>query len=112
MNYKDAGPDWKTSRKIVNSADMTSLTDITDAPDKKLVLTDLLISVDTAMNVTIKEETTGVILCGPIYLAANSTVQVTTRGEMSKTTTIGKKVQAIASAAGNITIEAWWYTEA
>jgi hypothetical protein len=111
----DAGPGWTTGHTPTNSADMSAAAaDVTAAPaaGQRLVLTDLTISVDTAMSVTITEETSGTVMHGPFYMAANSTIQITTRGRMSKLATAGKKYQAQSSAAGNITVETWYFSEA
>lgn len=110
---KDAGPSWEAQRKVVNSADMSTATNITDAPDAstyKQVLTDVVISAGAAMTVTLKEETSGTVFGGPYYLAANSTVQITPRGKW-KLATANKRWQAQASATGNVTVETFWYEE-
>lgn len=114
---KDGGPAWTTVRgasgEPVNSADMTTAAAVTDAPTsgQKLVIDDLLVSTDTAMNVTFLEETSGTVIRGPIYLAANSTTQITLRG-LTKLPTVNKKLMCDASAAGNITVEAVYHSEA
>jgi len=104
--------EFQTTHTVTNSADMTSGADVTPAPasGKRLVITDLIISVDTAMSVTLREETSGTTLHGPYYLPANGTIQITPRGEASRLATVDKKVQAIASATGNITVETWAYS--
>lgn len=111
---KDAGENWAATHTVTNSADMTSAANVSPAPTggQKLVLTDLVITVDTAMSVTIKEETSGTTIHGPFYMAANSSFQITTRSRMSKLATADKKYQAQASVAGNITVETWVYSEA
>lgn len=111
----DAGFATTTAHKRVNSANATAGIDITDAPTsgQKRVLVDLVISTDTAMNVVIEEETSGTDFHGPYYLPANGSMQITTRATpMSKLATADKKYRAIASAAGNLTIETWSYSEA
>ena len=110
----DDGAAWTSVHTIVNSADMQAATNISGAPaaGKKLVLTDLVISVGAAMNVTIKEETSGTVVHGPYYMPANSVLQVTTRSRLSKLATADKHYAAVASAAGSIAIETWCYDEA
>lgn len=110
----DGGSSWTSVHTVVNSSDMTTEANVSPAPasGQKLVLTDLLVSVDTAMSVTIKEETSGDVVHGPFYMAANSVVQLTTRSKMSKLETADKKLQAVASVSGNITVETWVYSEA
>lgn len=109
----DAGSLWVATHTITNSADMTAGANVSGVPlaGEKLVLTDLVISTDTAMNVTIKEETSGTVMHGPYYLPANGTIQLTTRSKMSKLATADKHYQAIASIAGHITVETWTYSE-
>lgn len=113
----DAGPGWASvlgaSSAAVTSADMSGAdAAITDAPatGQKIVLTDVLISVDTAMRVDLKEETSGTLLAR-LYLPANGTAQWTPRGK-TKLATAGKRVMARTSAAGNIAITAHSYSEA
>lgn len=112
----DVGPSWTSLHKVINSADMSGagIAKIIDDPAAglKFVLTDIIISVATAMNVTLKEETGGAVLGGPYYLGANSTLQITTRSKWIKTTVATDAIQALASVAGNVTIETLGYTEA
>ena len=115
-NY-DAGPIWATKHKITNSSDMSAGALITNAPTTtlKIRITDLLISPDGAMSITLREETTGTtgtIVGGPYYLSADSVVQITTRGDMWGASSDGpaadKAIQAVASTSGYVTLEAWW----
>jgi len=110
----DNGPAWTSLHKNVNSADATGEVAITDAPTagQKIVLTDIVISVGTAMSVTIKEATSGTVMLGPYYMAANSTIQVTPRGKGPKTAVADRVMNVDASAAGNITVDSWWHSEA
>lgn len=113
----DAGPAWVTVRGVSGvpkaSADMTAAVAVTDAPTtgQKLVIDDLLVSTDTAMSVTFTEETSGDIIRGPIYMAANSTTQITLRGE-TKLAVADKKLLCAASVAGNLTVEAVYHSDA
>ena len=115
----DAGPAWTTVRGVVgvpfvSSNQSGSLASVTDAPvsGQKLVIDDLLVSVDTGMAVTFKEETSGnPVVHGPFYMPANSVLQVTLRGK-TKLSTANKKLQVITSASGNITVEATYHSEA
>lgn len=113
----DAGPAWTTVRGVsgvpVNSADMTTAAAVTDVPTtgQKLVIDDILISAATAMSVSLTEETSGTVIRGPIYLAANSTTQITLRGK-TKLATANKKLLCTASVAGNLTVEAVYHSEA
>jgi hypothetical protein len=88
--------------------------DISAAPvaGQKLVLTGLIISAGAAMNVTLKEQTSGTVLAGPFYLPANGSVVIPPGSRILKTQTADKKIQAIASVAGGLTIETWAFSEA
>lgn len=110
---KDAGPNWTSTHTIVNSADMTGAADVSPAPTagQKIVITDVIISVGTAMALTLLEETSGTVVGGPYYLSANSTLPITPRSEW-KLATADRKLRADASAAGNITVETWTHSEA
>lgn len=106
---------WGVAGVPFVSADQHSaVASITDAPTsgQKLVIDDIIVSVDTAMSVTFKEETSGTIIFGPWYLPANSgPVQVTPRGK-KKLATANKKLQVITSVAGNITVSTSYHSEA
>ncbi len=107
----DAGTFWTPSRSYTTSANMTSAGNITVAPatGQKIVVDDLLISTDTAMNVVIQEETSGTVLA-KFFLPANSVIQVTPRDGM-KADTADKHLQAVASVSGNIAITTWGHSE-
>jgi len=113
---KDDGPQWTSvfgiSGARFTSADQSGAdADITDAPTsgEKLVITDLVISVDTDMRVDLKEETSGTVVMS-VYMAENSTIQVTPRTEM-KLATADKKLQVRTSAAGNVAITPYYFSE-
>lgn len=113
----DGGPGWTTVFGVAGarftSADQSAaVASITDAPTsgQKLVITDIEISVDTAMRVDFKEETTGTIISS-IYMAASSTVHLITRSKR-KLATVNKKLQVQTSATGNISVVAFYYSEA
>lgn len=115
----DAGPSWTTVWGIVGvpftSADQHSAAaSVTDAPTsgQKLVIDDILVSVDTAMWVTFKCETTAVVIAGPFYLPANGSLQITPRGKGKKLATADKKLQVITSVAGNIMVDVGYHSEA
>lgn len=109
---KDAGPYQTVTRTYTASADMTTAADLTAAPTagQKIVLMDLIISTDTAMSFTIQEETSATVFA-KVYLAANSTAQITPRGYI-KAAVADKKIQGDASAAGNVAITAFYFSEA
>lgn len=116
-NTKDAGPSWTSvfgiSAARFTSADQHSaVASVTDAPTsgQKLVITDLVVSVDTAMSVSFKEETSGTVLY-TLYMAANGVAQITPRGKM-KLATADKHLQVLTSVAGNVSVTAFYYSEA
>jgi hypothetical protein len=98
---------------ISNSNDAQAGVDCSAAPTagQKLVIHDLLVSTGAAIAVTLKEETSGTIIFGPFYMAANSTV-ILSRNRLAKLPVANKKLRAFASGAGNVTIETWCSSEA
>lgn len=114
---QDAHEGWASSYGVsgarYTSADRSaSVASITDAPvsGKKLVITDVLVSVDTAMRVDLKEETSGTVIAS-IYLPANGTMQWTPRSK-TKLATANKTLQVQTSAAGNVSVLAHYFSEA
>lgn len=115
MGY-DHGPAYPSSLGVAGarftSADQSGgVAAVTDAPasGEKLVIEDLVVSVDTAMRVDFKEETSGTAIAS-VYLAANGTAQVTPRGRI-KLATAGKKLTVQTSTAGNIAVTAIYHSE-
>lgn len=86
---------------------------VTNAPasGKKIVISDLVVSVDTDMTVTFKEETTGTVIAGPFYMAARSTMQVTTRSGALRAYTSDKKITVRTSTTGNISVDCHYHSE-
>lgn len=104
---------WGVSNVPFTSADQHSAAaSVTGAPTsgQKLVIDDLIFSVDTAMSVTFKEETSGTVMFGPFYLPANGSMQITPRGKR-KLPVADKKLQVISSVAGNISVLAGYHSE-
>ncbi len=93
------------------SADATTVVDVSDAPTtgQKLVVTDLIVSVDTAMGVAFYEKDAAEPLL-EMFLPANGTAQITPRGKL-KLTTANKTLQVKTSAAGNISVTPIYYSE-
>lgn len=112
----DSGPTWTSvfgvSSAAVTSADMTTAAAVTAAPTsgQKLVIVDIVVSVDTAMNILFEEETSGTDIY-KVFLPANGLAQITPRGKV-KLATADKKLTAKASVAGNIAVTAIYYSEA
>lgn len=86
---------------------------VTDAPSggKKLVITDIIISVGaTGQTITLTEETSGTVK-GKFYVPANTTITIPFKGKF-KLGTADKKLMVQSSAAGNIAVGALYYSEA
>lgn len=83
---------------------------VTDSPTsgQKLVITDIEISVDTAMRVDFSSNGT---LIASIYMAANSTVNLATRSKR-KLAVADKTLDVQTSVPGNIAVGAFYYSEA
>jgi hypothetical protein len=113
---QDDGPSWTpvlgVSGAAVVSADATGLVEVTDAPTagQKLVITDLLISCDTAVRIDFTEEDTGTLLASGYFPAYCGLQQVTPRGTI-KLPTADKKLLMTASAIGNVTCTALYHSE-
>lgn len=113
----DAGPAQVTlfglaGVRFTSANQSASAASVTDAPvvGQKLVITDIIVSVEVAMRVDFKEETSGTILLS-LYLPANGSGQITPRSKL-KLATINKKLQVQTSVAGNIAVTAFYYSEA
>lgn len=112
----DAGPynagSFGVTGSAVVSSNITGTTAITDVPTtgQKLVITDVLLSTDTAMNILLQEETSANVIA-KIFLPANGTVQWTPRGKV-KLATANKRLMAKASVTGNVGITTNYYSEA
>lgn len=111
----DGGPSW-TSSFGVSGARYTStsgsvLASVTDSPvsGKNLVITDILVSVDTACRVDFKEQTSGTIVA-TMYIPANGVVQFTPRSKF-KLATANKTLQAVTSVGTNIAVTVLYYSE-
>lgn len=111
----DAGPAWDSvwgvSGAAVLSADMTAAVAVTDVPSEgeKIVVDDIFVSVDTAMNVLFEEETSGTDVL-KVFIPENGMLQITPRGKL-KLATADKKLTAKASVAGNIAITVTYHSE-
>ncbi len=115
---KDAGPSWTTVWGVtaapVSSNDMSSVASVTDAPTtgQKLVIDDIIVSANVAMSVTFKCETSAEVIAGPLYLPASGSMQITPRGKGPKLPTANKKLQAITSGTGAISVLVGYHSEA
>lgn len=94
------------------SADQSgAVASVSDAPTsgQKLVITDCVISVDTAMRVDFSVESSATVI-ETVYMAANSTVNLVTRAKW-KLPTVNKKLQIQTSVAGNISVNPRYHSE-
>ncbi len=115
---KDGGPGWVSTYGVAGeafvSADQHSAAAaITDAPTagQKLVITDLILSADATLVVTLTEETTGLVL-GTYYMSANScAAQITPRGKL-KLSTANKRLMLQTDKAGDISALVFYFSEA
>jgi hypothetical protein len=112
----DSGAGWATVRGVsgaaVVSADATTATAVTDAPTggQKIVITDIIFSSDTEMNLLFEEQDSGTDVF-KVFVPANGAGQITPRGKC-KLATADKKLTVKASAAGNIAVTVLYYSEA
>lgn len=100
------------SSAAVTSADASATVAVTDAPSagKKLVITELTVSVGSALTVTFEEETTGTDFL-KLYMAANTTQTIQFKGKQ-KLATADKKLNVTTSGAGNISVRVSYFSEA
>lgn len=101
------------SAAAVTSADASAAdVDVTDAPSagQKIVITDVVVSVAAAIDVTLKEETSGTVFA-ILYMAENQTVHLKFDSKQ-KLATADKKLVARTSGAGAVTVRASYYSEA
>lgn len=100
------------SSATVTSADASTPVAITDVPTtgQKIVVLDIIASSDAAVWLEFEEETSATILF-KVYMAADSTVQITPRGKV-KLATANKKLMVDAEGAANIAVTCLYYSEA
>ena len=109
---QDGGPTWASSKWThTASADMSSTANLTEAPDsgQYIVVDDIFFSTDTAMNFTFEIETAGTDNL-KVYVAANTTLQLTPRSKW-KLATADKKLNGKASASGNVAVTIFYHSE-
>jgi hypothetical protein len=115
---KDDGPNWTTVWGVAAapfaSADASVAASVTDAPTsgQKLVIDDLVFSSGAAITLTFKCETSGAVIAGPFYMAANSSMALNFRGKGPKLATADKKLQVQASGAGAVMVLVGYHSEA
>lgn len=114
MDYQgsaDAGPKQRITQKYSFAEDGSTPFNITNTipTRKKAVITDLIISVDTACHVTVQMETSENVLAG-FHMPANGTVQITPRGYL-KADTPAKKIQVVTDVAAAIDVTCCYFKE-
>lgn len=116
---QDDGPAWASAHGVTGapftSADAQTPAAVTDAPTagERLVITDLFISNNSAvaMQLTFVEETTGDVIAGPFALPAGTSLQLTPRSRGWTLPTADERLMVDASAAGNIMVDAHYFSE-
>lgn len=96
---------------IISSADMTTPVPIGATPGaaEKQYLHDIFLSTDTAMSITVQEDTsTDDVLVIPMPI--NTLVQVTPRGKVHNSV-VADKLELVASVAGQVNITVVTYVE-
>jgi hypothetical protein len=109
---RDAGPSQTVTRTYSTAADGSTAFDATATPTtgQKILLLDLIVSVDTACLVTLQMESSGNVLAA-FYMAANSSIQITPRGYL-KGDAANKKLQLKTSVASAIKATSVYTSEA
>lgn len=110
----DRGPDWDTTIGVARAAVVittATTTSVTDAPTtgSKIVITDIIVSSDTAQVLTFIEETSATVIF-KLYIGANVPVQITPRSKV-KLATANKKLQLTTSGAVNCACTVLYYSE-
>lgn len=108
----DGGPAQTITHTYTTSADMTTAANISPAPTagQKLVAMDIMVSVDTAMEFSVQEETSATVFAS-VFLPANSVAMITLRGFL-KTAVADMHFQGKASVAGNVRVTMNSFSEA
>ena len=107
------GSSWGIAGERFTSADQSgAVANVTDVPagGQYLVITDIIVSVDTAMTVNFSEETS-IDYVFSLYLPANGSMQITPRAKF-KLPVADKTLQVRTSASGNIAVTVGYYSEA
>lgn len=107
------GVQWTAVRAIKDSADLSTIADLTAAPSagEKIVIDELFVSSLTAMTLTISEETTTTVML-KVLLAANAAPVSIQFPSGRKLDTADKKARIQASAAGAIFVYCTYHSEA
>lgn len=108
----DGGSSFPCTRTLVSSSDQSAAAaNASPAPTsgQRIVVDDIHVSVDTAMRVDFKEETSGTVLWST-FLPANGSDHLVCRGKL-KLDTVDKKLQVQTSAAGEIRVTTITHSE-
>jgi len=99
----------KLFRKTITSSDATSATQVKEkTADKRIYITDLIISVDTAMNVQLQDDAESpAVTMEQIYLPANSVFSKSFLTPLQLAENVDLDV--ITSVSGNISITTTGY---
>ncbi len=96
------------SGAAVISADITSATLVTDVPEtgKRLVISNISVFSDTAMNILFEEETSGTDIY-KVFLGINGYVNIPNKLKLA---TVNKRLTAKGSETGNVSITVSYYS--
>lgn len=103
------------SQLPVSSGDFTGGITVTDSPatGKKLVVTDVVISANTANAITLKENVTGTVVAGPFFLAANAVFHFCPSPyDAWKLASANQGVSAYTTTTGNCMVDIGYFSEA
>ena len=106
-----AGLSQSLTRTYTASADMTTAADITAAPaaGQKIVVTDVILSADRALNFAIQMETSANVLAN--FYLGEEPVHIAPVGYL-KADAADKKLQGKASIPGNVSVTLVYFSEA
>lgn len=108
-----AASDTNYFQATITSADATSATQVkAKTADKKINVTSLIVSTDTAMNIQFQDDAgTPVVLMEQIYLAANGGFAMSAASSSLPIMQVdtNQDLDVIASAAGNISVQVSGY---
>jgi hypothetical protein len=109
---RDAGFNQSLIQTFVQNDDISTAKDITAAPSegKRIVATDILVSVDTACYLTILEDGEGGAVLAGLYMPANGSAQITLRGYLKGAA--GKKLQMQSVPASKASCTCVYFEEA
>jgi hypothetical protein len=97
----------------ITSSNFVSGITVTDAPatGKKLMISEVVVSCNTANAVTLKETTTGTVLFGPVYLAANAIFHFKPLAGWA-CSSADQAISAFTTTTGNCMVDVCYFSQA